>query len=87
MLFMTELAISDFLHFLADKYPRLVGIAFMGAYYGLRRSEILGLKWNAIDFEKRTIAIQHTIVRVKQIQAGILKSSNIGLVMKMFRLH
>ena len=40
----------------------------MGAYYGLRRSEILGLKWNAIDFEKRTIAIQHTIVRVKRLK-------------------
>ena len=78
MLFMTELEISDFLHFLADKYPRLVGIAFMGAYYGLRRSEILGLKWDAIDFEKRTIAIQHTIVRVKQIQAGNVTKTNAG---------
>ena len=31
------------------------------AYYGLRRSEVLGLKWNAIDFENQTITIKHTI--------------------------
>ena len=31
------------------------------AYYGLRRSETLGLKWNAIDFENKTISIRHTV--------------------------
>lgn len=30
--------------------------------YGLRRSEILGIKWNAIDFKNMTVAIQHTVV-------------------------
>lgn len=34
------------------QYRRLVPIAFFGAYYGMRRSEILGLKWNAINFKK-----------------------------------
>ena len=34
---------------------------FLGAFYGLRRSEILGLKWKAIDFEQNTITIQHTV--------------------------
>ena len=29
--------------------------------YGLRRSEILGLKWSAINFGKRTIEIKHTV--------------------------
>ncbi len=41
----------------------------MGAYYGLRRSEILGLKWNAIDRERKTISIQHTVVRVTSVMA------------------
>ncbi len=36
----------------------------LGAYYGLRRSEILGLKWEAIDFEKKTITIQHIVTEV-----------------------
>lgn len=31
------------------------------AFYGLRRSEVLGLKWNAIDFENGTVTIQHTV--------------------------
>jgi len=33
--------------------------------YGLRRSEIAGLKWNAIDFENNTITIQHTVTKFK----------------------
>ncbi len=32
-----------------------------GAFYGMRRSEALGVKWDAIDFEKDTITIKHTI--------------------------
>ncbi len=35
------------------------------AYYGLRRSEVLGLRWKAIDFVNGTIAINHTIVATK----------------------
>ena len=70
MLFLTEKEISDLLHFLSQKYPRLLGIAFMGAYYGLRRSEILGLKWSAIDFKSKKISINHTIVRVKTTVAS-----------------
>ena len=33
----------------------------LAAFYGLRRSEALGLKWDAIDFEHGTITIQHTV--------------------------
>ena len=34
---------------------------FLGAFYGLRRSEVLGLKWSAIDFQNNTITIKHTV--------------------------
>ena len=34
---------------------------FLGAFYGLRRSEALGLKWDAIDFQNNTITICHTV--------------------------
>lgn len=34
--------------------------------YGLRRSEVLGLRWSAIDFEKNTMEINHTVVKVKK---------------------
>ena len=33
----------------------------LGAFYGLRRSEIVGLKWNAIDFTNNTITVKHTV--------------------------
>lgn len=33
------------------------------ACYGLRRSEIVGLKWGAIDFVNKTITIQHTVTQ------------------------
>jgi integrase len=35
----------------------------ISATYGLRRSEVLGLQWNAIDFTRKTVAIFHTAVR------------------------
>lgn len=35
--------------------------------YGLRRSELMGLQWNAIDFDKNTIAIKHTVVVQKTV--------------------
>jgi integrase len=38
-------------------------ISKFGLYYGLRRSEILGLRWSAFDFEKNEIEIRHTVVR------------------------
>ena len=31
------------------------------AFYGLRRSEVLGLKWNSIDFKNKTISVCHTV--------------------------
>ncbi len=36
----------------------------LAAFYGLRRSEAVGLKWSAIDFEQKTISIRHTVTQV-----------------------
>ena len=35
---------------------------FIAVYYGLRRSEIAGLKWSAIDFTYKTLSVVHTVV-------------------------
>lgn len=35
------------------------------AFYGLRRSETLGLRWKAFDFNNGTLTINHTIQRVQ----------------------
>ena len=41
----------------AFKGDRMELVVHIAAYYGLRRSEIIGLKWDAINFEKKTIKI------------------------------
>ena len=40
-------------------------IVTLTAFYGLRRSEVLGLKWDSIDFTRKTITIKHTVQRFK----------------------
>ena len=47
--------------FKAAKGTHLEIPVFLGAFYGLRRSEALGLKWDAIDFKNNTITINHTV--------------------------
>ena len=37
----------------------------MAAFYGLRRSEIMGLRWQAVDFSSNTIRIEHTVVEFR----------------------
>lgn len=39
---------------------------YLAAYFGLRRSEIIGLRWEAVDFTSRTITVRHKVVRAKQ---------------------
>lgn len=47
--------------FEAAKGSKLELPVLLGAFYGLRRSEAIGLKWDAIDFDKNTITIRHTV--------------------------
>ena len=37
----------------------------IAAYYGLRRSEVLGLRWSAIDLERKTISISHKVIEAE----------------------
>lgn len=66
-LFLTEHEVADLLEYLSTEYPKLLPIAFFGAYLGIRRSELLGLKWSSVDFQKRTITIENTVVKVKSV--------------------
>ena len=47
--------------FEAAKGSKLEFPILFGAFYGLRRSEAIGLKWDAIDFDQNTITIRHTV--------------------------
>ena len=42
--------------------PLFVALA---AFYGLRREEVLGLKWDAVDFKRKTITIRHTVTEAR----------------------
>ena len=47
--------------FEAAKGSKLELPILFGAFYGLRRSEAIGLKWDAIDFEQGTISVKRTV--------------------------
>lgn len=47
--------------FAATKGTRFEVPVMLATFYGLRRSEVLGLKWDAVDFDKNTITIKHTL--------------------------
>ncbi len=37
-------------------------VVHIAAHYGLRRCEILGLRWEAVDFKEKTISIQRKVI-------------------------
>ena len=39
---------------------------FLAAYFGLRRSEVLGLRWNALDLSGGMLKVKHKAVRAKK---------------------
>ena len=41
----------------------LYELVYITLYYGLRRSEVLGLKWSAVDFGEDALHINHTVVK------------------------
>jgi len=62
----------------AFRNHELQPIVYVTLYYGLRRSETLGLKWSAVDFEKDTIQICHTVVKNRSIVAKDRTKSKTG---------
>lgn len=39
----------------------------LASYYGLRRSEVVGLQWKSVDFAHNTITIEHTVVHMSSV--------------------
>ena len=48
--------------FKAFKGDRLELVVHIAAYYGMRRSEVLGLKWDCIDFDRKKITIRRKLI-------------------------
>jgi len=51
----------------AVKGDILETLILFGIFYGLRRSEILGLKWDAIDMDNDMFTIRHTVTRINKV--------------------
>lgn len=61
-------------YYTQDELLELIGIikttpielpVVIAGVYGLRREEVIGIKWNAIDFKAKTLTIRHTVCRGK----------------------
>lgn len=50
----------------ASKGDVLESIILFALFYGLRRSEIIGLKWSNIDFVNKVFSIKHTVVQASK---------------------
>ena len=64
-----------FYHFRGDPLELVV---YLAASYGLRRSEVCGLRWEDVDFQSRNIRICHTAVAIngEVIRADRTKSAS-----------
>lgn len=62
---------SDDLQFFLKELEgnRLKELFIITLFLGLRRSEVIGLRWSAINFEKQHLTINHTISRVRKCVA------------------
>ena len=65
--FYTDKQLKDL--FAALKDDPLLPLVKITALYGLRRSELLGLQWDSIDFDGKTMTIRHTVSKVTEVVA------------------
>lgn len=55
--------------FKATECEPIAPLLHVTALYGLRRSEVLGLKWDSVDFDRETLTIKHTVTKVTEVVA------------------
>lgn len=53
--------------FSAIKNKPLYPLIYYTAIFGLRRSKVLWLKWDSVDFNTETLTIKHTVVRFSEV--------------------
>lgn len=60
-------------------------VVILTVYYGLRRSEVLGLKWSAIDFAEKRIHIRHKIIDDKSSGHSVIRGMDVMKSKSSFR--
>lgn len=61
--FYTKTQVAELLT--AIQNEELYPLIYLTVTLGLRRSEVLGLKWDSIDFDRKLITIKHTVVNYR----------------------
>lgn len=88
----SEKYIADYYN--ADKLKQLLNslegdpmriVVILTIYYGLRRSEVLGLKWSAIDFKEKRIHICHKIIEDKTSGKTVIRGLDVMKSKSSFR--
>lgn len=88
----SEKYIADYYN--ADKLKQLLNslegdpmriVVILTIYYGLRRSEVLGLKWSAIDFKEKRIHICHKIIEDKTSGKTVIRGVDVMKSKSSFR--
>ena len=51
----------------AVKGDTLETVILFGLFYGFRRSEIIGLKWDSVDMESNKLTIRHTVTMINKV--------------------
>ena len=64
--------LQDFYQYILSE-EKLYLVVLLTAFYGLRRSEVLGLKWSAIDFLNKKIMINHVIIENPENMSQLIK--------------
>lgn len=62
----------------AVKGGQLEHLVSVALFTGLRLSELLGLTWDAVDFDKGTISVNNQLVRPEHRKAGLFISPKSG---------
>lgn len=62
--------------FTAFRGDRMELVILIAAYYGLRRSEIIGLRWDTVDFDKHTLTIHGKAYNVYENSRLVFKFHN-----------
>lgn len=57
----------------------------IAAYYGLRRSEVLGLRWDAISLQNKTLSINHKVIEVEEDGKFVPKGEDVLKTKSSFR--
>lgn len=64
--------------FASIKGDKLEIVILLTVYYGLRRSEVLGMRWSNIDFVNNRIPVKHKVVRTKDEDGRVTISKEDG---------